>query len=150
MLPKQFVIYINWFAWSLDLNFQNAKQTYSEILYFLNYDYKRCDLWATILSKLVDSYLIGFKLHNNVASIQKNLDDKSLHVIIALGPVYTDTFWNRSVSISLRFQIDPLWIVHSIVLPFMIVFIVSVQAGVETACVLKWKRISVTGACTAP
>ena len=29
--PKQFVIYINGFAWSLDLNLQNAKQIYFEI-----------------------------------------------------------------------------------------------------------------------
>ena len=30
-----------------------------------------------------------------------------------LGPGYTDTFSNRSVFISLRFQIDPLWILSS-------------------------------------
>ena len=43
-----------------------------------------------------------------------------------LGPSYTDTFSNLSVFISLRFQIDPLWIVYSNVCVFLIVFIVSV------------------------
>ena len=42
------------------------------------------------------------------------------------GQCYTDTFSNRSVFISLRFQIDPLWIEYSDVCVFMIVFIISV------------------------
>ena len=37
---------------------------------------------------------------------------------MALGPGYTDTFSNRSVFISLRFQINPLWIAYSNMLPF--------------------------------
>ena len=57
-------------------------------------------------------------LHNNVASIQKNRGDKSLHIIVALDPGYTDMFSNRSVFISLRFQINPLWIAYSNMLPF--------------------------------
>ena len=39
---------------------------------------------GTILSKLVDSCLISFKLHNNVASIQRNRGDKS-HRVITIG-----------------------------------------------------------------
>ena len=53
-----------------------------------------------------------------MASIQKNRGDKSHRVIVALGPGYTDTFSNRSVFISLRFQINPLWIAYSNMLPF--------------------------------
>ena len=49
---------------------------------------------------------------------------------VSEGPGYTDTFSNRSDSVSLRFQIDSLWIAYSDVcvfmLVFMIVFIVSV------------------------
>ena len=45
----------------------------------------QCNLpQATILLKLVDSYLIAFKFANNAASIQKNSGDKSHHVIVAL------------------------------------------------------------------
>ena len=43
----------------------------------------RCDLSATILLKLVDSYLVAFKFAHNVASIQKNWGDKSHRVIVA-------------------------------------------------------------------
>ena len=42
------------------------------------------------------------------------------------APGYTDAFSNRSVFISLRFQIDPLWFAYSNVCVFMIVFIASV------------------------
>ena len=49
----------------------------------LSCNYTR-DLSATILFKLVDSYLTAFKLHNNVASIRKNRGDKSHRVIVAL------------------------------------------------------------------
>ena len=37
-----------------------------------------------------------------------------------LGPSYTDTFSNRSIFFSLRFQIDPLWIAYSNVCVFII------------------------------
>ena len=43
-----------------------------------------CHLSATILFKLVDSYLIAFIFAQNVASIQKNRSDKSYCVIVAL------------------------------------------------------------------
>ena len=43
----------------------------------------RCDLSATILFKLIDSILSLSNLHNNVASLQKNRDDKSHRVIVA-------------------------------------------------------------------
>ena len=46
-----------------------------------------------------------------------------------------DTFSNRSVFISLRFQIDPLWIPYLNVCVFMIVFIVSVQTRGEPATI---------------
>ena len=52
-----------------------------------------------------------------------------------LGPGYTDTFSNRSVFISLRFQIDPLWIAYSNVCVFVIVLIVFVYTGGETATI---------------
>ena len=39
---------------------------------------------------------------------------------------YKDGFSNRSVFISLRFQIDPLWFAYSNVFVFIIVFIVCV------------------------
>ena len=54
---------------------------------------------------------------------------KSLSLILS-GPGYTDTFSNRSVFISLRFQIDPLWIAYSNVCIFVIVFIVLTGASV--------------------
>ena len=40
------------------------------------------------------------------------------------APVYTDTFSNRSVFISLHFQIVPLWFAYSNVCVFIIVFII--------------------------
>ena len=42
------------------------------------------------------------------------------------GPGYTDAFSNRSVFISLRFQIDPVWFAYSNVCVFIIAFIVAV------------------------
>ena len=44
-------------------------------------------------------------------------------VTVDLGPGYMDAFSNCSVFISLRFQIDPLWIAYSDIRVFMIVFV---------------------------
>ena len=60
-----------------------------QLLSFLSYHHlckatiTRCDLSATILFKLVDSYLIVSNSRNNVASIQKNRGDKSHRLIVA-------------------------------------------------------------------
>ena len=51
---------------------------------------------------------------------------------VTFRPVYTDVFSKRPAFISLRFQIDPLWIRYSTSAAVMIVFIVSVSKAPVT------------------
>ena len=84
-------------------------------------------------------------VHSNVASIQKNWGNNSLHVFIALGPCYIDSL-HWYVFKSLHFQIDPLWIVYSNVLPFHDRFHRFRVNRTWNRSIYKWKRIPVIGA----
>ena len=51
------------------------------------------------------------------------------------GPGYADAFSNRSVFISSRFQIDPLWTAYSNIYVSMTIFNVSLWPGGENATI---------------
>ena len=86
VLSCEIAIFLYWNNYFRRPNFSNS-WTFHAFRFGLNLNCKatitQCDLSATILFKLVDSYLSLSNLHNNVASIQKNRGDQSHRVIVA-------------------------------------------------------------------
>ena len=82
------------------------------------------------LTIILFNHLLGLLIRFNF-SVPRGFSCQPCNLVVffsssVLGPGYTDIFSNRSVFISLRFQIDPLWIAYSNVCFFVIVLIVSV------------------------